>query len=80
VKDGICPRCKSTQVYSSANMRNRTENSSTIPLSLLRSIPLENYVCINCGYVESYVSDQEMLYRVKDIWNKVPPNGGAAPD
>lgn len=73
MKDGVCPRCQAQEVYSSANMRYKTGNSSTIPLSFLRSIPLDNYVCTNCGYVESYVADPEMLLRVKDIWTRVDP-------
>ena len=73
MKNGTCPRCKSKEVYSSENLRYKsgTYNSNTIPLSFLRSIPLDNYVCVDCGYVESYVADPEMLARVKDIWTKV---------
>ncbi len=73
MKNGVCPRCHAQEVYSSANIRYKTGNSSTIPLSFLRSIPLDNYVCINCGYVESYVADQDMLSRVKDIWTRIEP-------
>jgi len=72
LKNGVCPRCRANDVYSSSNMRYKTGNSSTIPLSFLRSIPLDNYVCTNCGYVESYVGDPEMLARIKDIWVRVP--------
>lgn len=74
MKDGVCPRCRQSQVYSSTNMRNKTGNSSTIPLSFLRSIPLDNYVCVNCGYVESYIAEPEMLSRIKDIWVQVEPD------
>lgn len=73
MKNGVCPRCRAQEVYSSANIRYKTGNSSTIPLSFLRSIPLDNYVCTSCGYVESYVADPEMLLRVKDIWSRVEP-------
>lgn len=73
MKDGFCPRCHAPEVYSSINMRSKTGNTNTIPLSFFRSISLDNYVCVNCGYVESYVSDPEMLSRIKDIWGKVEP-------
>lgn len=73
VKNGICPRCQSAQVYSSSKLRPETGSASTIPLSFLRSIALENYVCTNCGYVESYVSEPEMLSRIQDIWPRVDP-------
>ena len=55
-------------------IRNKTGNASTIPLSFLRSIPLDNYVCTNCGYVESYVAEPEMLVHIKDIWSRVEPD------
>ena len=71
MKTGICPRCHSSQVHSSSKLRTDTGNASTIPLSFLRSIPLDNYVCTNCGYVESYVSEPEMLSRIEDIWPQV---------
>lgn len=74
MKNGVCPRCHAREVYSSANIRYKTGNSSTIPLSFLRSIPLDNYVCTNCGYVESYVADQDMLSRVRDIWTRIEPD------
>lgn len=72
MKDGVCPRCHASQVYSSAKI-NKTGNSSTIPLSFLRNISLDNYVCVNCGYVESYIAEPEMLSRIKDIWIRVEP-------
>ena len=77
LKNGLCPRCNTQDVHTSEAMRHKSGqySSNTIPLSFLRSIPLSNYVCGNCGYVESYVADPEMLSRIKDIWVKVEPNG-----
>jgi hypothetical protein len=60
-------------VYSSEKLRTETGNASSIPLSFFRSISLDNYVCANCGYVESYVSEPEMLSRIQDIWPQVNP-------
>lgn len=76
MKNGICPRCNHTQVYSSSKLRAETGSASSIPLSYIRSIPLDNYVCTNCGYVESYVSEPEMLSRIADIWPQVDPPSG----
>lgn len=73
MKHGICPRCHCAQVYCSSKLRAETGNASSIPLSFLRSISLDNYVCTNCGYVESYVSEPEMLSRIEDIWPQVEP-------
>jgi len=76
LKDGLCPRCHTNQVYTSMNLRNKSGSysSNTIPLSFFRSIPLDNYVCVNCGYLESYIAEPEMLLRIKDIWNKIEPD------
>ncbi|MTI95786.1 MAG: hypothetical protein FH749_09940 [Firmicutes bacterium] len=72
---GICPKCNSTEVYSSETLRYKagTYSSNTIPLSLFRSIPLDNYVCVECGYTESYIADAEMMPRIRNTWKRVMP-------
>lgn len=73
MKDGQCPRCHSHQVYSSSELSHKSgvSKSNTIPLSFFRTIPLDNYVCTNCGYVESYVAEPDMLSVIEDLWKKV---------
>jgi predicted nucleic-acid-binding Zn-ribbon protein len=73
MKDGKCPKCGSTNVYSGAAIPNKagTNDANTISLggaSLSHMIPLDNYVCVDCGYVESYISDRAELKRIAEQW------------
>jgi hypothetical protein len=33
---------------------------------------LDNYLCLDCGYLESYISDRAALNRIEKQWPKVP--------
>lgn len=76
MKTGTCPKCGSTDVYSGAHITNKAgvENTNTIPLGgsnlLPHLMPLDNYVCVNCGYVESYISDPRDLQRIAESWQR----------
>jgi predicted nucleic-acid-binding Zn-ribbon protein len=76
MKSGQCPKCGSFDVYSGAYVPNKQgfHNSNTIPVSsglFSQVVALDNYVCVNCGYVESYISDEEQLRRIADKWPRV---------
>ncbi len=74
VKKGECPKCKSSEVYTGANIKIKsgTYNSNTIPLGGLfgRQMVLDNYVCTNCGYVESYINNISDLEKIKANWER----------
>ena len=77
MKSGQCPKCGSFEVYSGAYLTNKRGNgyaSNTIPVSggiFPQVVALDNYVCVNCGYVESYISDEEQLRRIAAKWPRV---------
>ena len=76
MKSGQCPKCGSFDVYSGAYVTNKRGyySSNTIPVSggiFAQVVALDNYVCVNCGYVESYISDEEQLRRIADKWPRV---------
>jgi len=75
MKNGICPKCGIAQVYSGANvsMKGGSYGSNSVPITGFSSAPLDNYVCANCGYVESYISNTDKLKKIKDKWEAVPP-------
>lgn len=77
LKDGICTQCGSDEVYSGANLRYKHGGfgSNTIPVSFWDEAELDNYICVNCGYLESYVSDQRALEVVKKHWVRVKDMG-----
>jgi len=68
MKDGICPKCNSTEIYAGTNMAFK----GGIVISFLRYIGVDYYVCAMCGYVESYLSDLYDLSEIKKKWSKVP--------
>jgi hypothetical protein len=35
--------------------------------------PIDNYVCVNCGYVEHYISDRSKLKEIAKKWDKASP-------
>lgn len=45
--------------------------SNSIPVNLTSIAALDNYVCTQCGYVESYISDPSKLKEISIRWPKV---------
>ena len=78
MKEGKCPKCGSEGVYSGTDIypKNGPFGSNSIPVSILSIAALDNYVCGECGYVESYVADKSKLREIAKKWPKV---GEAAP-
>lgn len=72
MKDGKCPKCNSTQVYSQQNMvlKGGPFGSNSIPISLTSMAALDNFVCADCGLVQSYVADEEKLREISKKWKK----------
>ena len=79
MRDGICPKCGSDEVYSGAEVKRKTNGwgMNAVPIQgsvvtiLAISAPLDNYVCGRCGYVESYIAYPEDLQRIVQEWPKV---------
>ncbi|MCB9458772.1 MAG: hypothetical protein H6670_03905 [Anaerolineaceae bacterium] len=68
MRRGICPKCERTTVHSGRELAVKTSSSNTIPIDYYNSAPLDNYICVNCGYVESYISDDKALARIQQTW------------
>ena len=73
MKTGICPKCTSSEVYSGAGiaLKKGPFGSNAIPIALTSIAALDNYVCISCGYVESYISDPGKLAEISRKWDNV---------
>ena len=73
MKQGKCPKCGSTAVYSATDMplKSGPFGSNSIPVSLTSMAALDNYVCVDCGLVESYVADESMLEKIARKWKAV---------
>lgn len=73
MKTGRCPKCGSNKVYSATDLplKGGPFGSNSIPVSLTSMAPLDNYVCVDCGLVESYVADKDKLAEITRKWSAV---------
>ena len=83
MKNGICPKCGSTDVRSGEFLakKGRLDCGQSHPRNHQGSATiaawLDNYVCARCGYVESYIADPKKLAEIAERWPAVP---SATPD
>jgi len=79
LKTGICPKCKSHNIFSGATvpLKKGPFGSNSIPIGLTSIAALDNYVCGECGYVERYVSDPTKLAEIARKWDKVEAEAAA---
>ncbi|CAB1083250.1 hypothetical protein D1AOALGA4SA_10824 [Olavius algarvensis Delta 1 endosymbiont] len=75
MKTGKCPKCSSHEVFSGAgvSLKKGPFGSNSIPIGLTSIAALDNFVCVECGYVESYISDPDKLAEISRKWDKVDP-------
>ena len=73
MKTGICPKCSSHEVFSGAGiaLKKGPFGSNSIPIGLTSIAALDNLVCAECGYVESFVSDPDKLDEIARKWDKI---------
>ncbi len=73
MKTGKCPKCGSRRVYSGAHIfpKSGPFASNAIPVNLANLAPLDNYVCGDCGYLESYVANARELELIASKWPRV---------
>ena len=70
---GICPRCGSHNVKSGAKIEGKEGlyGGNRMAIDKQRLVELDNYVCVDCGFVESYIGDRGILNRIERFWDKV---------
>ncbi len=75
LREGQCPKCDSQDIRSGAQIpfKRGTFASNTIPLGGVfgRLTPLDHYVCVKCGYIESYVGGVTDLLAIAQNWPRV---------
>ncbi len=70
MRSGTCPKCGSSEVYCGTEVgyKSGSNYSNTIPISFWYTAALDNYVCGECGYVESYIAKESDLKRIREKW------------
>lgn len=79
MKTGKCPKCGSTDVHSGSDimLKSGPFNCNAIPVSMTSVAALDNFVCAECGLVESYIADESKRKEIARKWPKLDPD--AAP-
>jgi predicted nucleic-acid-binding Zn-ribbon protein len=72
LKQGKCSKCGSEEVYSGVDILPKSGpfGSNSIPISIVSIAALDNYVCADCGYLESYISETGKLEEISKKWPK----------
>ena len=73
MKEGKCPKCNADNVYCGVEVYPKSGpfGSNSIPISITSIAALDNYVCVECGYLERYIAEDEKLQQIADKWRKV---------
>ncbi|HVZ41955.1 MAG TPA: hypothetical protein VHI13_21935 [Candidatus Kapabacteria bacterium] len=71
MRNGICPKCASETVHLVEAYRLADHN---IPITRWNSAGLDYYVCVTCGFVESYVHDGKELAALAAVRPRVTPD------
>ena len=73
MKNGTCPKCGSSAIYcgDKVPLKAGPFGSNSIPISLVSIAPLDNYVCADCGYLESYLAVKDNLEEIPAKWRRV---------
>jgi hypothetical protein len=76
MKDGKCPKCNSTTVFSQrkgidfSSQRNVYVHVAS-ELGTRPTKEVDYYVCTTCGYFESYIEDRAKLDVIAKDWKKI---------
>jgi predicted nucleic-acid-binding Zn-ribbon protein len=70
LKQGKCPKCNSQEIYAGIDVLPKSGpfGSNSIPVSIVSIAALDNYVCVQCGYLERYIADTEKLKEISQKW------------
>jgi hypothetical protein len=75
MKDGKCPKCNATTVYSKRKGIKFGNGGVYVDISsewISKSVKeVDCYICISCGYFENYLVDPDRLHAITRDWEKV---------
>ncbi len=68
MKNRTCPKCGKKEIYFK---QNRQWNKRNIWITDFSEGVLSYYVCVNCGYLESYLEREKDLEKIKRKWKEL---------
>ena len=74
MRSGVCIKCGRPTVYSGRDIKVKSSTGNTVPIDFKHRAPLDNYVCVTCGYVERYISDSSSLSKISKTWSEAGKN------
>jgi len=70
MKNNLCSKCGSNKIRNTKKMKSEFI-SMQVPLtdsSLNKPIQATYYVCVECGYIETYIEDKKALKAIENNW------------
>jgi predicted nucleic-acid-binding Zn-ribbon protein len=67
MKNGICPKCNTNNVH----LVHQQQTDFAISLGWSGTVFLDRYVCVSCGYTETYTEDNSQLNKIAEKYPKV---------
>ncbi len=78
MRNGTCPRCGSTEVFDGSRAaEGQLSVPRSVPLKTISRALITDLVCGKCGYVESYISDEDALADIAKHWPRVEASEGS---
>lgn len=77
MKDGLCPKCGSTEIYTDAELAEKANeygvNKVIVKNNLLTNTYVEynNLYCANCGYLERYIVKEADRDAIVKNWTRI---------
>jgi hypothetical protein len=77
MRDGICPKCDSREIYTDAYLRSKITvagmNQVVAKVGVLSNtlVEYDNFYCTNCGLLERYIVRPEDRAKVLENWTRI---------
>ncbi len=64
MKSGPCPKCGSKEIYLAPYRIKLTHGRHSMQLGIFDFAKIEEYICAECGFIESYLAGEEDMRKV----------------
>jgi predicted nucleic-acid-binding Zn-ribbon protein len=68
---GLCPKCGSKNVYRRSFTFWNGSFADMMNITLWRKAHPDRFVCVDCGFMETYVSDPTARTTIAQTWTRV---------